>query len=176
MWIPQLLTSLTRPEANRVRPILRQLAEVSRGHRRRQSFTAAAARLRQGTPQCPLPPAQDAFTNIIAATTTTGSSSNDQESRRHYSGHHPPPAAAPARSTRSNTREFVSLYGHVCANLPHFAMLPQQCCIAITCTQTATALNCPHSLMHKPTCDPPFTPPPRRCTRSPYTTACVPLC
>lgn len=29
MWIPQLLTSLTRPEANRVRPILRQLAEVS---------------------------------------------------------------------------------------------------------------------------------------------------
>lgn len=29
MWIPQLLTSLTRPEAHRVRPILRQLAEVS---------------------------------------------------------------------------------------------------------------------------------------------------
>lgn len=28
MWIPQLLTSLTRPEANRVRPILRQLAEA----------------------------------------------------------------------------------------------------------------------------------------------------
>jgi hypothetical protein len=27
-WIPQLLTSLTRPEARRVKPILRQLAEV----------------------------------------------------------------------------------------------------------------------------------------------------
>lgn len=31
MWIPQLLTSLTRPETHRVKPILKQLAEV-RGH------------------------------------------------------------------------------------------------------------------------------------------------
>jgi hypothetical protein len=29
MWIPQLLTSLTRPETHRVKPILKQLAEVS---------------------------------------------------------------------------------------------------------------------------------------------------
>jgi hypothetical protein len=28
MWIPQLLTSLTRPETHRVKPILKQLAEV----------------------------------------------------------------------------------------------------------------------------------------------------
>eukprot|EP00879_Flechtneria_rotunda_P032905 GHRR01036358.1.p1 GENE.GHRR01036358.1~~GHRR01036358.1.p1 ORF type:complete len:101 (-),score=23.16 GHRR01036358.1:162-464(-) len=28
MWIPQLLTSLTRPEVHRVKPILKQLAEV----------------------------------------------------------------------------------------------------------------------------------------------------
>jgi hypothetical protein len=29
IWIPQLLTSLTRPETHRVKPILKQLAEVS---------------------------------------------------------------------------------------------------------------------------------------------------
>jgi hypothetical protein len=28
IWIPQLLTSLTRPETHRVKPILKQLAEV----------------------------------------------------------------------------------------------------------------------------------------------------
>lgn len=40
MWIPQLLTSLTRPETHRVKPILKQLAEVRRDtHRTMHSLS-----------------------------------------------------------------------------------------------------------------------------------------
>lgn len=42
MWIPQLLTSLTRPEVQRVKPILKQLAEVRAQYYLQQSGPSCA--------------------------------------------------------------------------------------------------------------------------------------